>query len=63
MMGATGDLVYSLINEVGGHQGRDQAVVGGAIPQLAVAIMAPGKHLSLCIVNKTNKQWVQTACQ
>lgn len=47
MVGATGHLCHSLAEEVGGHEGRGQSVVGGPIAQLAVAIVAPGKHLSI----------------
>lgn len=32
VMGATGHLSHPLTDEVGRHQGRDQAVVSGAIP-------------------------------
>lgn len=46
-MGATGHLDHFLTQEVSGHEGRGQAVVGGAIAQLAVAIVAPGKNLSI----------------
>lgn len=49
MVGATGHLCHSLVKEVGGHQGWGQSVVGGPIAELAVAIVAPGKHLSVYI--------------
>lgn len=55
VMGATGHLGHPLINEVGGNQGRDQAVVGGAISQLAVTIVTPSIHLSFCIVNQKSQ--------
>lgn len=48
VVGATGHLCHSLAQQVGGNQGRVQAVVGGAVAQLAVAVMAPSKHLSVC---------------
>ena len=47
VVGATGHLCHPLAQEVGGHQGRGQSVVGGPIAKLAVAIVAPGKHLSI----------------
>ena len=47
VVGATGHLRHSLAEEVGGHEGRGQSVVGGSIAQLAVAIVAPGKNLSI----------------
>lgn len=47
MVGATGHFYHSLTQKVSGHEGRGQAVVGGAIAQLAVAIVAPGKNLSI----------------
>lgn len=59
VMGSTGHISHPLINEVGGHQGRDQAVVGGSIPQLVIAVVAPGIHLSFCIVKVKKKK--QTA--
>lgn len=47
VVGATGHFYHSLTQKVSGHEGRGQAVVGGAIAQLAVAIVAPGKNLSI----------------
>lgn len=47
MVGATGHLCHSLAKEVGGHEGRGQSMVGGPIAQLAVAIVAPCKNLSI----------------
>lgn len=47
MVGSTGHLYHSLTLKVSGHEGRGQAMVGGAIAQLAVAIVAPGKNLSV----------------
>lgn len=47
VVGATGHLCHSLAQEVGGHQGRDEPMVGGPIAQLTVAIVAPSKHLSI----------------
>lgn len=47
VVGAAGHLRHSLAKEVGGHERRGQAVVGGPIAQLAVAIVAPSKHLSI----------------
>lgn len=47
VMGATGHLCHSLVKEVGGYKGRGQSVVGGPIAQLAVAIVSPGKYLSI----------------
>lgn len=47
MVGATGHLRHSLAKEVGGHEGRGQSMVGGSIAQLAVAIVAPCKNLSI----------------
>ena len=46
-MGAAGHLRHPLAEEVGGDQGRGQAVVGGPVAQLAVAIVAPRVHLSI----------------
>ena len=46
MMRATGHFGHSLINEVGGDQCRGQAMVCGAVPQLAVAVVSPGIDLS-----------------
>ena len=48
MVGAAGYLHHLLAEEVGGDQGRYQAMVGGPVAQLAVAIVAPGKHLPIC---------------
>lgn len=48
VVGATGHFCHSFAEEVGGHQGRGQPVVGGPVSQLAVAIVAPGIHLSIC---------------
>lgn len=61
VMRATGHLSHPLINEVGGHQGRDQAMVGGTIPQLAVTIVAPSIHFSFCTVNE-KRQTVDSGC-
>lgn len=47
VVGSTGHLYHSLTQKVSGHEGRDQAMVGGAIAQLTVAIVAPGKNLSI----------------
>ncbi len=47
MMRATGHLGHPLADEVGGNQGRSQAVVGGAISQLTVAIVTPGINVSI----------------
>lgn len=47
MVGAAGHLRHSLAEDVGGHQGRGQTVVGGPVAQLAVAVVAPSKHLSI----------------
>ncbi len=47
MMRATGHLCHPLGDEVGGNQGRSQAVVGGAITQLTVAIVTPGINFSI----------------
>ncbi len=47
MMRATGHLGHPLADEVGGNQGRSQAVVGGAISQLTVAIVTPGINISI----------------
>lgn len=47
MVGATGHLGHPLAQEVGGHEGRGQSVVGGAIAQLAVTVVAPSKDLSI----------------
>lgn len=47
MVGPTGHFCHSLTEEVGGHQGRGQSMVGGPIAKLAVAIVAPSKHLSI----------------
>lgn len=47
MVWATGHFCYSLAKEIGGHQGRGESVVGGPIAKLAVAIVAPSKHLSI----------------
>lgn len=52
-MGATGHLDHFLTQKVGGHEGRGQAVVGGTIAQLAVAIVSPGKNLSIYIAGKS----------
>ncbi len=49
VVGATGHLCHTLAKEVSRHQGRGQSVVGGPIAQLAVAIVAPSKHLSIYI--------------
>lgn len=49
VVGATGHLCHSLAKEIGGDQGRSQSVVGGSIAKLAVAIVAPSKHLSIYI--------------
>lgn len=51
MVGATGHLCHSLAKEVGGHQGGGQSVVGGPIAQLAVAIVAPSKDLSIYVTS------------
>lgn len=48
MVRATGHLCHSLAKEVGGYQRRGQSMVGGAITELAVAVVAPSKHLSIC---------------
>lgn len=48
MMGATGHLGHPLAQEVGGYQGRGEPMVGGAVAQLAVAIVTPSEHLSIC---------------
>lgn len=53
MVGATGHLDHFLAQEVGGHEGRGQAVVGGAVAQLAVAIVSPGKNLSVYTAGKS----------
>jgi len=47
VVGATSHLCHSLAKEVGGHQSRDQSMVGGPISQLAVAIVAPGKYFTI----------------
>lgn len=47
VVGATGHFCHSLAEEISGHQGRGQPVVGGAISELAVAIVAPGIHFSI----------------
>ncbi len=47
VMRATGHLGHPLADEVGGNQGRSQAVVGGAISQLTVAIVTPGINVSI----------------
>lgn len=47
MVGATGHLGHPLAQEVGGHEGGGQSVVGGAIAQLAVTVVAPSKDLSI----------------
>lgn len=49
VMGATGHLCHSLAEEVGGHEGRGQPMIGGSITQLAVAVVSPSKHLSIYI--------------
>ena len=49
VVGAAGHLHHLLVEEVGGDQGRYQPVVGGPVAQLAVAIVAPGKHLPICM--------------
>lgn len=46
-MGATGHLRHPLAEQVGGHEGGGQPVVGGPVAQLAVAIVTPSKHLSI----------------
>lgn len=47
VVGATGHFCHPLVDEVGGDQGGGQTMVGGPISQLAVAIVAPGKHLPI----------------
>lgn len=56
MVGSTGHLYHSLTQKISGHEGRGQAMVGGAIAQLAVAIVAPGKNLS--IYTKVKPFWL-----
>lgn len=48
-MRAAGHLCHPLADEVGGNQGRSQAMVGGAITQLTVAIVTPGIYFSIYI--------------
>lgn len=47
VVGATGYFCHSLAEEVSRHEGRSQSMVGGPIAQLAVAIVAPSKNLSV----------------
>lgn len=47
MVGSTGHLYHFFTQKVSGHEGRGQAMVGGSIAQLAVAIVAPGKNFSI----------------
>lgn len=47
VVGATGHFCHPLVDEVGGDQCGDQTMVGGPISKLAVAIVAPGKHLPI----------------
>lgn len=54
MVGATGHLRHSLAEEVGGDQGRGQSMVGGPVTQLAVAIVAPSKHLTIYAEQQAN---------
>ena len=44
---ATGHLRHPLVEQVSGDLGWGQAMVGGPISQLAVAVVSPGKHLSV----------------
>lgn len=62
-MGTTGHFCHSLAEEVGGNQGGCEAMVGGAISQLAVTIVPPRKHLSICMGTASGKplmlsQWL-----
>lgn len=43
----TGYFCHSLAEEVGRHQGGGQPMVSGPISQLAIAIMTPGKDLTI----------------
>lgn len=48
VVGAAGHLRHLLVQEVGGHEGGGQSVVGGPVAQLAVAVVAPSEHLPIC---------------
>lgn len=49
VVGATCHLCHSLAQEVSWHEGRGQPMVGGAVAQLAVTIVAPRINLSIYI--------------
>lgn len=53
----TGHFCHSLVQKVGGHQGRGQAMVGGPIAQLAVSIVAPGENLSIYMKAGNSLKW------
>lgn len=44
---AAGHLRHLLAQEVGGHEGGSQSVIGGPIAQLAVAVVAPSEDLPI----------------
>lgn len=44
---AAGHFRHPLVDEIGGDQGGGQAVIGGAVSQLTVAIVTPGINLSI----------------
>lgn len=47
VVGAAGHLRHLLAEEVGGHEGGSQSVIGGPVAQLAVAVVAPSKDLPI----------------
>lgn len=47
VVGAAGHLGHLLAQEVGGHEGGSQSVIGGTVAQLAVAVVAPCKDLPI----------------